>query len=36
MNTKGDLGIMSHLGYLSTTPEFVRELWIENYFFSDR
>jgi hypothetical protein len=33
MDMKGDLAIMSHVGHLRTTLEFVRGLWIEKVFF---
>jgi len=36
MDTNEDLEIMSHVGHLRTTPEFVRGLWIDKHFFSDR
>jgi len=34
MDTNRDLGIMSHVGDLQTTPEFVRGL--SQFVFSDR
>ena len=33
MDTNGDLGIISPVGYLRTAPEFVRALCIETLFF---
>jgi len=35
MDTNEDLGIMSHVGHLQRTPEFVTGRWIEDLFFSD-
>jgi len=32
MDSNEDLEIMSHVGHLRTTPEFVRGLWIEKRF----
>jgi len=36
MDTNADLEIMSHVGHLRRTPEFVRGLWIENFILGDR
>jgi len=33
LDTNGNLGIMSHVGHLRITPEFVRGLWILKHFF---
>jgi len=34
MITNGDLGIMSHMGHLRKTPEFVKGSWTSIFFLA--